>query len=108
MALEGTLSVDVSGDVTFEYEVTNAGTSPVELTFRSGKRADVVVRDGDEEVWRWSDGRMFTQAIQEYSMDPNEVIIQEFTWKEPASGTYEATARLAADQTATATVSFTV
>ena len=108
MALEGTLSVTVSGDVTFEYVVTNTGTSPVELTFRSGKRADVVVTQGEEEVWRWSDGRMFTQAIQEYTMDPGESITQEFIWKEPASGTYDAIASLATDQTAAATVSFTV
>lgn len=108
MGLESTLSVTVYDAVTFSYEVTNAGSEPVELTFRSGKQADVVVLDGEQEVWRWSDGRMFTQAIREYTMEPGETITQEFTWDEPEPGEYEARAMLATETAAEATTTFNI
>ncbi len=38
---------------------------PLELNFGSGQTFDVVVRDEEgKDVWRWSDGRGFTQALR--------------------------------------------
>lgn len=40
-------------------------TEPVTLTFPSGQTFDLVLRNGDGEVvYRWSDGKMFTQIVR--------------------------------------------
>lgn len=55
--------------VTFE----NAGDAPARLPFSSGRTHDAVVLGTDGgELWRWSDGRMFTQALTELSLAPGE------------------------------------
>jgi len=108
MSLDSTLEATTDGDVTFQFSVRNAGDSPVELSFRSGKVADIAVFDGGEEVWRWSNGMMFTQALQSRTLGPGESIDQSFDWAAPASGTYTARATLAADADAEATTTLTV
>jgi len=108
MSLEATLDASVDGTVEFEFSVRNAGDSPVELQFRSGQVADVAVVDDGEEVWRWSDGRMFTQALHSQTLDPGESDSYEFTWEDPQPGTYTATATLEAEQNAEATTTVTV
>ena len=41
----------------------NTTGTPIELAFSDGQRFEVVIRDQrGEEVWRWSDGKAFTQA----------------------------------------------
>ena len=44
--------------------LTNSGSDPVEVTFPSGQSADVILTDPDSgtEVYRWSEGMVFTQA----------------------------------------------
>jgi hypothetical protein len=111
MTLNGTLDATVDGDVEFTLTVTNTGPDPVDLTFRSGKRADVVVTDTDsgEEVWRWSQGRMFTQAISTVELAPGETLDRSFTWSDPPAGRYEAEGTLAANShTAPATTALSV
>ena len=108
MSLEATLDAGVDGAVKFEFSVRNTGDSPVELQFRSGKVADVAVFDDGEEVWRWSDGRMFTQALHSQTLDPGESDSHQFTWNDPEPGTYTAEGTLAAEQDAKATTSVTV
>lgn len=99
MALEGTLAVSVDPDaVDFEFEVTNAGTEPVTLEFPSGQLADIAVSDATGEVWRWSDGRLFTQAIESRRLAPNESLLHVATWSDPPSGAYTAEAVLAAPE----------
>lgn len=40
--------------------------TPVTLRFPTGQRHEILIRNRDGEVlWRWSDGRMFTQAAEE-------------------------------------------
>lgn len=96
MTLTGGLSADVDDAVEFEFTVTNTGTEPRELEFRSGQVADIVVRSGDDEAWRWSDGRMFTQALQTEMLPPGESLVFEGSWADPVRGTYEAVAALEA------------
>ena len=51
--------------VRFAFHITNNANKRLELTFPSGQTHDIVVIDGGgREVWRWSEGRMFTQALQ--------------------------------------------
>ncbi len=96
MALTSSLDATVEdGAVRFTYAVTNDGETPVELSFRSGQSFDVwVERDGDER-WRYSDGRMFTQALRSETLEPGETTRYSTTWEDPASGEYEARAVLA-------------
>lgn len=79
------VQAETAGDtVRFTLQVTNAGTAPVELTFPTGQTFDFVVRDGDREVWRWSQGRMFTQMLQTVTLAAGETQTYTATWAPPA------------------------
>lgn len=110
MPLNATVDATVDGDVEFTFEVTNSGPGTVELTFRSGKRADVAVTDAEsgDEVWRWSQNRMFTQAISTVELESGDTFDRTFTWSDPPAGDYEAEAALAANRSATASTSLSV
>lgn len=97
MALDGSLAVSRSDDaVAFTFVVTNAGDEPVELRFRNGLAADFVVLDGETAVWRWSDGRLFTQALWSEPLAPDGSVTYEATWSDPVPGTFDAVATLEA------------
>lgn len=96
MALRGDLSVTVGEVVRFAFAVTNEGAEPVELQFRNGQPADVAVEQDGAVVWRWSDGRMFSQALWSEQLAPGESVEHELTWDDPATGRYEAVATLEA------------
>jgi hypothetical protein len=51
------------GEVTWKVVVTNDTSEDVRLTFPTGQRADVSLRRGDEVVYEWSRGVMFTQSV---------------------------------------------
>lgn len=98
MPLDATLDAEIDGDARFSFRVVNTGTTAITLTFSSGKRADIVVEnESGETVWRWSDGRMFTQAITRATLEPGEQIEESFTWSDPPPGRYVATGTLEAD-----------
>lgn len=82
--------------VAFTFTVHNEGDERVELTFPSGKVADVVVREDGEAVWRWSEGRMFTQALETRTIAPGDDLSREFTWEDPRPGEFTAEATLEA------------
>ena len=94
MSLDAALEVESGDPVTFALTVTNAGDDPRELTFRSGLDADFAVSRDGEECWRWSDGRMFTQALRTETVAPGESRTYTETWEPPESGTYTAVASL--------------
>jgi hypothetical protein len=83
-------SVQVTtGDDSVELllQVTNTTGAPVPLTFPSGQSYDFVVYDGTaREVWRWSAGQMFTQAVREESLAPGETRTYREVWV-PEPGT---------------------
>ncbi|WP_101296721.1 BsuPI-related putative proteinase inhibitor [Halegenticoccus soli] len=96
--LDAILSVTPSDDrVEFALAVENAGDEPVTLSFRDGQRADFAVYEDGVEVWRWSEGRMFTMALGSETLDPGERVSYGGTWEEPSPGTYTALGTLAAD-----------
>lgn len=50
--------------------IRNTKNTPLELTFPSGQDFDVVIRnEKGEEVYRWSQGRVFTQAIRQVRIE---------------------------------------
>lgn len=96
-ALVATLEADQFRDsVSFTYRVTNVSEQPVELNFSSGQSFDVVVESGGTEIWRWSDDRLFTQAIRQVAIAAGETLSFDATWMpaSPVSGSVQASAML--------------
>jgi hypothetical protein len=81
--------------VHFALQVENVGGSHIELKFPSGQSYDFIVVDSvGREVWRWSNGRMFTQGMQNKQLGVGEDMQVSETWDKPASGKYTAIATL--------------
>jgi Intracellular proteinase inhibitor len=94
--LSPALDVTVGREVTFSFQVMNAGKKKLEVAFPDGRTHDVVVLDSlGREVWRWSEGRMFTQAMQNRVLRTSDVLMYEEEWESPAPGHYVAVATLA-------------
>ena len=56
----------------------NPGADTLRLGFSSGQRFDFTVRDaGGETVWRWSEGRFFTQALGSETLPPGDSVVYE-------------------------------
>ncbi|MFC7226456.1 BsuPI-related putative proteinase inhibitor [Salinirubellus salinus] len=95
--LESSLEVTVGAEVRLRFNVVNASGETVELTFRDSGRADFAVyTDDGEEVWRWSDGRMFMQALQYSDLQPGQAATFTESWPDPTPGDYTAEAELRA------------
>lgn len=94
--LATSLNVTVRDNVTFTLHVTNTSGKRVELTFPSGMTHDFVVLDSTgNEVWRWSEGRLFTQAIQNKLLTSKESAKYEEAWNPTrVTGKFTAVARL--------------
>jgi hypothetical protein len=59
--------------LTARLTLRSTQSEPVELTFSSGQRFDLVIKDeSGREHFRWSDGRSFTQAIESERFGPGE------------------------------------
>lgn len=110
MPVDGHLDVEATRDaVAFTVTVENTTAEPVTLEFRSGLVVDVVVYDGDTEVWRWSEGRMFTQAVLAETVAPGDSFGREMAWTCPVPGDYVAAATLMTPEPTTlARIDFTV
>jgi hypothetical protein len=96
-ALASTMDVTVTGDdVHFTMQITNNSSKKLELTFPSGQTHDVVVLDAaGGEVWRWSTGQMFTQALRNQPLDPRASLTYSMRWRAPrAHGALTAVATL--------------
>jgi hypothetical protein len=63
-------------------QVMNTGKKRVELTFPSGQTYDFVILDSlGREMWRWGNGRMFTQAVRNKTLAGGETLELEETMK---------------------------
>ena len=93
------VSVNDAGDgVRFDFVVTNTGGAKVEMHFPSGKTHDVIVLDTlGREVWRWSNGRMFTQLLQNKVLRASDTLVYGERWKDAPRGEYVAVALLASE-----------
>jgi len=84
-------------DAQFALTIKNVGTKHAEVDFASGQRYDFVVIDSaGREVWHWSNGRMFTQSVQNKQLGSGEAMRVSETWKKPpvAPGKYTVVATL--------------
>jgi len=85
--LELTLEVEeqaywVGQPVRLILAVKNVGAEPKTLRFSSGQRYDFVVALAGREVWRWSKGKLFTQALTSITLAPGETIRFRETWRQ--------------------------
>lgn len=72
---------NTGGAVNFALLVTNVADHAVEVNFPNGQTHEFVVLDTlGREVWRWSTGRMFTQALQNREVDANETLSFRERW----------------------------
>jgi hypothetical protein len=108
--LTSALDVETREAVRFSLAVENTTGRTVELMFPSGRTHDVVVFDArGTEVWRWSAGRMFTQAPRTRVVEHRGAVAFEATWPAPSPGSYVAVASLSdAARPLTRQVAFTV
>lgn len=82
--------------VTFAFHVTNTTSKKLELRFRSGQTHEVIVLDSaGREVWRWSNGRLFTQTLQNHVMRQSDSLSYDINWSDAPAGHYTAVATLA-------------
>jgi hypothetical protein len=94
--LTPSLDVAVDEDVRFAFQVANDGAKKLELLFANGLTHDVVVLDSvGREVWRWSEGRLFTQTVQSKVLRASDRLDFEEAWEDAAPGRYTAVATLA-------------
>jgi hypothetical protein len=95
-ALATTLELSVSDGVDLRLHVTNASGKKIEMTFPTGQTHDFYILDASgREVWRWSEGRMFTQGVQKKLVDAGATVSFADRWAGPvAGGTYTAVAVL--------------
>ena len=73
--------VRVGEEVRFTFNVANAGSRRVEGKFSSGQTHDIVVLDSaGRELWRWAEGRMFTEARQYRAIGGGSVTEAPLLW----------------------------
>lgn len=93
--LAPTLDVAVNDGVHFDFDVTNSSSRKVELLFNDGRTHDIVVIDSlGREVWRWSEGRMFTQTVQNKVLRADDTISFAESWTDATPGSYVAVASM--------------
>ena len=81
--LSAELYVRVNGsEISFALNVVNNSKKDVELTFPTGQTHEFIVVDSlGREMWRWSEGRMFTQTLRNKLLDRGESLELEETMK---------------------------
>jgi len=94
----------------FALRVVNNTSKMVEINFPDGQTHDFVVNDSTgKEIWRWSEGRMFTQAIQTKLLGTGETVKYQDEWDTTlAAGKYIAVAKLSSDEELEQRVEFEV
>lgn len=88
MQLESRLDVTVDHAASFAFTLTNNGTDPVQLEFTSGIPAEFTIYEDGTEVWRWGQGKMFTQMLEMENLSPDESVTYTGTWSDPKPGVY--------------------
>jgi len=87
---------DDADKLRFSLHVTNNTSKMVELQFPDGQTHDFVVVDfAGKEVWRWSEGRMFTSAMRSTTLKGKGETVFEESWDAKGQhGEFKAIARL--------------
>jgi hypothetical protein len=91
-------TVDVKNNaVRFAFLVKNVGGKHAEVNFANGQAYDFVVVDSTgRRLWQWSEGRMFTQIVQNRQLGAGETMQVGETWKKQSvrAGRYTVIATL--------------
>ncbi|HLF86290.1 MAG TPA: BsuPI-related putative proteinase inhibitor [Nitrospiria bacterium] len=81
--------------------VTNTTGHPERLSFSSAKQYDFVIKQGGQELWRWSNGKSFAMVLTSITLDPRESRQFQVSWgqtdrtgKQIEPGFYEAVGSL--------------
>jgi hypothetical protein len=99
------LMVDVNvrnNQAEFIITVTNNSNEMKKLEFPTSQKFEIIIRDeNQQEVYRYSAGKMFTQAIEYALIKPDESMQWEEIWeiKESKPGNYEAEVSILAHDT---------
>ena len=68
--------------------VANPFDEPVTLRFTSGQTYDFIIRDSaGQKVWQWSDGKVFTMALQQRELAAGESYEVSARWTVPQGET---------------------
>ncbi|MBD1380577.1 BsuPI-related putative proteinase inhibitor [Metabacillus arenae] len=67
--------------VDFDMKILNNTEEQINMEFRSGQKYEIrVLNESGKEVYRYSKGRMFTQAIQNQQLAPGEKQTYKEAW----------------------------
>jgi hypothetical protein len=88
-SFEGVLKNDV-GLVSFEAKAKNVSGDNIVVLFSSGQKWEIVITgDHDTELYRYSAGRMFTEATSQETLVPDDAFVLEGEIPRLAEGTYK-------------------
>lgn len=68
--------------------IENISPEPITFNFNTGQEADFTLTKNDQVVWRWSDGRMFTQNTWEHTLQPGKSYVVMANLPPVADGQY--------------------
>lgn len=80
--------VKVGQNVRFSFRLVNNAGREEKLTFPSGQRYDFWATAGAREAWRWSDDRVFVQAVTRSTIAPQSSVSFAESWSPDRVGTY--------------------
>jgi hypothetical protein len=88
----------ISGETTWwVFDVTDSSGGSVDLTFSNGQMGEVVLSQDGVEKYRWSDGKLFTEAIRIDTIEPGDTVAYIFNdILQVAPGQYDLTAGIVA------------
>lgn len=93
--LEGVLDVRVGEAVDLDFVVTQRSDRRLELSFPDGRTHEVVILDASgAPVWQWSQGRLFTRAMQQRVLRRGDQLAFRERWVPKKPGAYTAVATL--------------
>lgn len=86
--LSTNLQVSTNPDeATFVIALKNSSDQDVELTFSSGQQIEIIVTNQqDEEVYKYSNDKMFTEALEMLQVKAGEEIVWEEKWDYKQNG----------------------
>ncbi len=99
-----TVDAEAKGDsVVVQYRVLNTTDDSLRLMYRSGQSYELVLEGPNGQVWRWSEGRGFHDALWEQQLAPGDsLVVREAFGISTADSVVEGNYVLAAYSTVTA------
>lgn len=59
-------------EITAYIKAINISEENIKLDFSSGQKYDLNIKQNEEEIWRWSEGRFFTMALDRVEIKPGK------------------------------------